>query len=280
MTELRREFERYLILRRYSPKTHTAYISAVRSLAKYYRLPPDQLSNRQIQDYLHHLLKHRGLAWSTCNVHFSAMKCFYDDFLKTPTTVTIPPRPRRKQIYMALSEDEVRKIIFSCTNLKHRTLLSTVYSAGLRVSEAVKLEPVHIERSRKLIRVEQGKGRKDRYTILSDQLLKDLEVYWRMYRPGKWFFFGRTKSKPMPIETAQQIYYSAKKRAGITRGHGIHTLRHCFATHLLEHGTESHVIKRLLGHTSIRTTARYLHISNKIISRVVSPFGALDKVNP
>ena len=271
MTELRRRFERYLILRRYSPKTSYAYINAVRSIAGHFHHPPDQLTNDQLQDYLYYLLKERKLAWSTCNVHFSAIKCFYDDFLKRQTDVSIPPRPRQKQISLALSKDEVKKLIYSCTNLKHRTLLLTVYSAGLRVSEAVKLEPVHIERSRKMIRMEQGKGRKDRYTLLSDQLLETLEEYWRTYRPGKWIFFGKTRSKPMPVETAQQIYYKTKKRAGIIRGRGIHTLRHCFATHLLEHGTNTHVVKRLLGHRSIRTTAKYLHISNKTISKVISP---------
>lgn len=277
MTELRHAFERHLILKRYSPKTNAAYMNAVEALAKHYWLPPDRLTNSQIQDYLYYLLKERGVAWSTCNVHFSAIKCFYDDFLRKPTTVSIPPRPRQKQISIALSEEEVKKIIFSCTNLKHRTLLLAVYSAGLRVSEVVKLEPVHIERARKMIRIEQGKGRKDRYTTLSDQLLGALEEYWRTYQPNKWIFFGRTKSKPMPIETAQQIYYNAKKKAGVTRGRGIHTLRHCFATHLLEHGTSCHIIRRLMGHQSIRTTAKYLHISNETISRVVSPLDMLSQ---
>lgn len=271
MTELRRKFEQYLIFRRYSPKTNAAYINAIKSLAKYHRMSPDRLTNRQIQDYLYHMLKERGLSWSTCNVHFSAIKCFYGDFLKRRTKLSIPPRPRQKQISLALSRDEVRKIIFSCTNLKHRTLLLTVYSAGLRVSEVVRLQPVHIERSRKMIRVEQGKGRKDRYTILSERLLKALEEYWRLYRPGEWIFFGKNKSRPMPVETAQRIFYKAKNEAGVKRGRGIHTLRHCFATHLLEHGECTHVIKRMLGHRSIRTTAKYLHISNKTISKVISP---------
>lgn len=271
MTELRRKFERYLILRRYSPKTNTAYINAIKQLAVHYRRSPDRLTNKQIQDYLYYLLKERRLAWNTCNVHFSAFKCFYGDFLKRKADLSIPPRPRQKQISLALSKDEVRKIILSCSNLKHRTLLLTVYSAGLRVSEVVKLQPVHIERSRKMIRVEQGKGRKDRYTILSDQLLNALEEYWRTYRPGEWIFFGKDKSKPMPVETAQRIFYKAKRESGVKRAKGIHTLRHCFATHLLEHGESTHVIKRLMGHRSIRTTAKYIHISNKTISKVISP---------
>ena len=271
MTKLRKKFENHLILRRYSPKTNKAYINAVKSLAQYYHRSPDRLTNKQVQGYLLYLLKEKRLAWNTCNVYFSGIKFFYTNVLHRQINLSIPPRPRQKQISLALSKDEVKKLIFSCTNLKHRTLLLTVYSAGLRVSEVVKLEPVHIERSRGMLRIEQGKGRKDRYTLLSAQLLKALEEYWKVYRPDKWLFFGKTKSKPMPIETAQQIYYKAKKNADIKRGRGIHTLRHCFATHLLEHGTSSHVIKRLLGHRSIRTTAKYLHVSNKTISKVISP---------
>jgi len=271
MTELRRKFENHLILRRYSPKTSTAYINAVKLLAQYYRRSPDLLTDDQVQDYLLYMLKEKGLAWNTCNVHFSGIRHFYTSILQRDINLSLPPRPRIKKICLALSKDEVKRLIFSCTNLKHRTLLLTVYSAGLRVSEVVKLEPSHIERSRQMLRIEQGKGKKDRYTLLSEQLLKALEEYWREYRPEKYLFFGKTKTKPMPIETAQQIYYKAKKKAGITRGKGIHTLRHCFATHLLEHGTSTHVIKRLMGHSSIRTTAKYLHISNETISKVVSP---------
>ncbi|MCP3942766.1 MAG: tyrosine-type recombinase/integrase [Desulfobacteraceae bacterium] len=271
MTELRRKFENHLILRRYSPKTSTAYVNAVKSLAKYYRLSPDRLTDNQVQDYLLYLLKEKRLAWNTCNVHFSGIKHFYTSILKRDITLFLPPRPRIKKICLALSKDEVRKLIFSCTNLKHRTLLLTVYSAGLRVSEVVKLEPSHIERSRKMLRVEQGKGRKDRYTLLSDQLLEALGEYWREYRPGKYLFFGKTKSKPMPVETAQKIYYKAKKDAGIKRGKGIHTLRHCFATHLMEHGTSTIEIKHLMGHSSIRTTAKYLHVTNGSLSKIISP---------
>ncbi len=271
MTELRRKFENHLILRRYSPKTSTAYINAVKSLAEYYRRSPDRLSDDQVQDYLLYLLKEKRLSWNTCNVHFSGIKYFYTSILQRDINLSLPPRPRIKKICLALSKEEVRKLIFSCTNLKHRALLLTVYSAGLRVSEVVKLEPSHIERSRKMLRAEQGKGKKDRYTLLSNQLLNTLEEYWREYRPDKYLFFGKTKSRPMPIETAQQIYYNAKKKAGIKRGKGIHTLRHCFATHLLEHGTSTIEIKRLMGHSSIRTTAKYLHVTNETISKIISP---------
>ena len=233
MTELRQRFERHLTLHRLSPKTNAAYMNAVKSLSAYHRQSPDKLTNEQIQDYLHYIIADRKLAWSSCNVQFSGIKRFYKNVLNRNTKLSIPPRPREKKIFMALSREEVDRILNACQNLKHYTLLLAVYSAGLRVSEVVKLQPLHIERSRKMIRIEQGKARKDRYTVLSDKLLKVLEEYWRAYRPGDWIFFGKTKTKPIPIETAQKIYYNAKAEAGVKRGKGIHTLRHYVESNIM-----------------------------------------------
>ena len=275
MTELRQKLERHLTLHRLSPKTNAAYMNAVKSLAAYHRQSPDKLTNEQIQDYLHYIIADRKLAWSTCNVQFSGIKRFYKHVLNRDPKLSIPSRPREKKIFMALSREEVDQILSACSNLKHYTLLLAVYSAGLRVSEVVNLQPIHIERSRRMIRIEQGKGRKDRYTVLSDTLLKTLEEYWRAYWPDKWIFFGQTKAKPLSIDAAQQVFYKAKMKAGVKRGRGIHTLRHCFATHLLEQGTRTYVLQQMLGHKSIRTTARYLHISNDAISKVVSPADAM-----
>lgn len=250
-------------------------MNAVKSLTAYHRQSPDKLTNEQIQDYLHYIIADRKLAWSSCNVQFSGIKRFYKNILNRKAELSIPPRPREKKIFMALSREEVNQILNACQNLKHYTLLLTVYSAGLRVSEVVKLQPIHIERSRKMIRIEQGKGRKDRYTVLSVTLLKALEEYWRAYRPDKWIFFGQTKAKPLSIDSAQQVFYNAKLKSGVKRGRGIHTLRHCFATHLLEQGTRTSVLQQMLGHKSIQTTARYLHISNDAISKVISPADAV-----
>jgi integrase len=197
MTELRQKFERHLTLHRFSPKTNAAYMNAVKSLTAYYRQPPDRLTDSQIQDYLDYIIIDRKLAWSSCNVQFSGIKRFYQNVLNRKAALSIPPRPREKKIFRALSREEVVRILNACQNLKHYALLLTVYSAGLRVSEVVKLQPLHIERSRKMMRIEQGKGRKDRNTVLSDKLLKVLEEYWRAYRPGNWIFFGKTKTKPM-----------------------------------------------------------------------------------
>ncbi len=277
MTKLRKAFENHLILKRYSSKTNEAYTLAVKGLANYYQQSPDKLSDEQIQDYFRYLIKDRKYAWSSCNVTFCAIKCFYDNVLHRDTKIMIPPRPRQKTLATILSPKDVKTLLDSCTNLKHRTLLYAVYSAGLRVSEVVALKPVHIERSRKMIRVDQGKGRKDRYTVLSDTLLIALETYWRQYKPEKYLFFGKDKSKPMPVGTAQQIYYNVKKRAGITKGRGIHTLRHCFATHLMEKGVQTHTIKRMLGHVSISTTVKYIHISNEFLSTIKSPLDMLEE---
>jgi site-specific recombinase XerD len=273
-SELRTKFNNYMTLRGFSPKTKTAYINAVEGLAKFYMISPDQLTNDQIQTYLLYLIEDRKLAWSTCNVAFSAYRCFYSHLLKrNETEFHIPPRTRQRQLPVILSVKEVKQIIDSAGSLRNRTLLKTVYSAGLRVSEVVALKAEHIESKRKLIRVEQGKGKKDRYTILSDRLLTELRKYWKIYHPESWIFFGRDRSEPMTIWTAQKIFYKAKKKAGIKKGNGIHTLRHCFATHTLEQGQgqDIYVLKRMLGHTSLETTMTYLHITNERISTIKSP---------
>ena len=275
MTPLRKRFQNHLTFKRFSPKTHEAYIGAVKGLAEHYHKSPYKLSDEQIQGYFVYLLEERKYAWSSCNVIFCGVKLFYEEILHRDTTAVIPPRPRQKQLPTILSQEEVSKLINACENLKHRTLLLGVYSGGLRVSEAVALQPVHIERSRMMIRVEQGKGRKDRYTILSSHFLSELDKYWWEYRPEKYLFFGSDKAKPMAIGTAQKIYYQAKERAGITRGRGIHTLRHCFATHLMEQGVQIYAIKRMMGHVALSTTARYMHVSNELISTIKSPLDFL-----
>ena len=191
------------------------------------------------------------------------------------TEFSIPPRTRSKKIPMLLSREEVSRILRALDNLKHRALLATVYSSGLRVSELVRLRPEHIESGRMMLRVEEGKGRQGRYTVLSQTCLELLRDYWRAYQPGEWLFFGRDKKRPMSIGTAQHVYYQAKEKAGITKGRGIHTLRHCFASHLLEDGVEIYVIKRWMGHSSLKTTYKYIHLSPDYLSKVRSPLDML-----
>ncbi|MBC2709490.1 MAG: site-specific integrase [Desulfosarcina sp.] len=271
-TLLRNRFEDYMTLRGFSPKTKQAYVGAVAGLAGYYRKTPDNLDNKQIQAYLLHLIKERGLAWSSCNVVFSGLRCFYGHVLNWENTrFSIPSRPRQKKLPLVMSVEDVMRLIDATKSPKNRVLLMTVYGGGLRVGEVVRLKAGHIESERMLIRVEQGKGRKDRYTLLPRRLLTELRAYYAAYRPGEWLFFSKIKSKPMPIGTAQKVYYWAKKRAGITRGKGIHTLRHCFATHLMDQGVDLYVIKQMMGHSAIKTTSRYLHASNQKLAKLISP---------
>lgn len=214
-TELRKRFTDYLITQRYAEKTLTAYLGAVYGLAAYSLQPPDKLTNEEIQKYLHHLISERKLAWSSCNVVFSALQCFYGKFLKwDDTSFNIPPRKRSKRLPFIMGQKEVLVFLDSIRNLKHRALLQIVYSAGLRVSEVVSLKPHHIESapSRMKIRIEQGKGRKDRYTILSKKLLDLLHEYYRIYQPKEWLFYGRDPGQPLAVTTAQKIFYHAKKK--------------------------------------------------------------------
>lgn len=225
----RLSFADFLTLQRLSPKTEESYFRAVKEVGAYHNQSPATLSNEQIQDYLIYNIQEKKLAWSSCNVLFCGLKKFYQEYLgRSNSEFSIPPRTRSKKIPMLLSRQEVWQLLEAPTSLKHRALLAMVYSSGLRVSEVVRIRPEHIESAQMMVRVEQGKGRKDRYTVLSKKCLEILREYWRAYQPGGWLFFGRDKNMPMPINTAQRIFYNAKKKTGITRGRGIHTLRHCF----------------------------------------------------
>lgn len=269
-------FENYLIVQRVAETTKKTYLQTVLSLEVFFKQPADNLIDEQIQDYLLHCIQEKELAWSSCNVLFCALKKYYSGYLgRDESQFSIPPRPRSRQLPMLLSPSEVRSILLATGNLKHKSLLAIIYGSGLRVSEAVNLKPHHIESKRMMVRVEQGKGRKDRYTVLSKNSLELLRKYWRSYRPGKWLFFGRDKNLPMPIGTAQKVFYNAKEKAGVTRGRGIHTLRHCFASHALEQGVEMYIIKRWLGHTSITTTCGYLHLSPSHLAKIKSPLDDL-----
>lgn len=275
-------FENYLIVQRVAKTTRNAYLQAVLGLEVFHQQPADELKNEQVQHYLHYCIQEKELAWSSCNVLFCALKKYYSGYLgRDDSQFSIPPRPRSRQLPMLLSPLEVRSILLATGNLKHKALLAIVYGSGLRVSEAVNLEPHHIESNRMMVRVEQGKGCKDRYTVLSKTSLELLREYWRSYRPGKWIFFGRDKNLPMPIGTAQKVFYKAKEKSGVTRGRGIHTLRHCFASHALEQGVEMYIIKRWLGHTSITTTCGYLHLSPSHLAKIKSPLDDLyEEVTP
>ncbi len=265
MGTLRNQMTEAMKLRRFSPRTQQSYLAAVTALAKYYRTPPDQLDFEKIKSYLLYLTVERALSWSTCNVAVSAFRFFYSEVLGWEKGgLPLPPRQKPKKLPVLLSRPELERLFACAGSPKNRVLLLTTYAAGLRVSEVVNLKPADIDSHRLMIRVEQAKGAKDRYTILSPRLLAELRLYWKLYRPLVWLFpSSRDPQRKMHIGRAQKIYYEAKRRAGITRGQGIHTLRHCFATHLLEAGLDVRTIQSLMGHTSITTTMRYLQIRSQ-----------------
>jgi len=214
-SKLRTQFVDYMTLHRFSEHTKHSYLSSVKALAKYHKQSPDTLTNDQIQAYLLYLIKDRKISWGSCNNYFSGILCFYKNVCKwDETRFYIPPRPRIKKLPVVFSIEEVKRLLDSVSYFKHQILLKTIYSAGLRVSEAVRLQPHHIESdpSRMMIRVEQGKGRKDRYTVLSKKLLPDLRIYWSKYGSQKWLFPAPNKKKHIGEAAAQHAYYRAKKK--------------------------------------------------------------------
>jgi site-specific recombinase XerD len=269
---------RDMTVRGFARRTHTAYIAAVVRLAKHYHRSPDQLTNDDVQTYLAHLIQERKLSWSTCSQAAHAFRFLYHITLGHPRTDFHVPAPKQPQkLPEILSREEVWRLLAAPPHPRHRLLLTTVYAAGLRVSEAIALKVSDIDADRMTIRIEQGKGAKDRYVSLAARLLQELRTYWKSAPPGVWLFANRQGTRPIDITVAQKIYTMAKLRAGIHKQGGIHALRHAFATHLLEAGTDLHTVQRLLGHRQISTTMRYFHLSQ---GRLVGTRSPLDLPQP
>jgi site-specific recombinase XerD len=277
MSALRQQMDSDMIVRRMAARTRESYLKAVAGLAQHYRRSPDQISEAEVQTYLLFLLQERKLAWSSVNIVTQGLKFFFHYTLRRRELEFMVPAARKPQkLPEILGREEVAALIDKTRNLKHRVLLMTTYAAGLRVSEVCTLKLAHIDSARGMIRVEHGKGAKDRYTLLSMRLLKELRLYWQVQRPRIYLFpAARTPDDPMDTKSAQRIFYAAKDRAGIAKECGIHGLRHAFATHLLESGTDIHTIQRLMGHTHLSTTMRYFHLAQEHLSRTPSPLDLL-----
>ncbi|MFQ5684821.1 MAG: tyrosine-type recombinase/integrase [Candidatus Binatia bacterium] len=264
-------------LRNFAPTTQKSYLYAVARLAKHYKRAPDQLDKEQIRSYLLYLTAERKLSPNTMNGFIAGFRFFYNETLGwDETKLFIPPRKKSSPLPEVLSPSEVVRLIDATRGLKQRVLLMTTYSGGLRVSELVHLKIRDIDSERMMIRVAQGKGRKDRYTILSQNLLTELRRYWKRYRPSVWLFPNRAKNGPLSRGEAWHIFNQAKKRAGLKKGRGIHTLRSCFATHLLEAGVDLRTIQLLMGHSSILSTQRYLRLRQQTLGSTVSPLDLLN----
>lgn len=276
MTELRRRMDNDMVLRGMAPKTREAYLGAVTGLARYHRRPPDQISADEVQAYLLELLQVRKRAWSTVNIAVHGLRFLYHVTLKQDQVAfSIPAGHPPATLPHILSTEDVRRILAATTNVRHHAMLATTYAAGLRVSELVHLRVTDIDSARMTIRVEQGKGRKDRYTLLSVRLLDELRTYWRQDRPRTWLFAVPGEDHPPDVSGIQRAYRAAKRRAGVTKRGGIHGLRHAFATHLLEGGVDVPPIQRLLGHRALSTTSRYFHLTQPMVLAHRSPLDLL-----
>jgi site-specific recombinase XerD len=272
--EWRHKLETELRYRKYSPKTRNAYIYFIQALCRTLQKTPEELNSGDIKQFLA-VMEKNGYSASAMNLALSAVKFFFRNVLKNDS-IREQRRPRQDKILPSiLSKDEIKKIIDTEENPKHRLLLTMAYSSGLRVSELVALKKEHIDLSRKVVYIKAGKGRKDRCTVLSEKAALVIGEYFSSYGIQTWLFPGQPSSRHLSIRSAQHIFEKAVMRAGIAKKTSIHGLRHTFATHLLENGTDIRYIQDLLGHASIRTTERYTHVARRNVLSVQSPFDTI-----
>lgn len=275
MSKLREEMLTDLQLKGITERTQRTYLREVRNLAKYFGKSPEKLGESEIKAYLLHLLKERKVSVGTYRFYSYGLKFFYKHTLKRGYVMENILFPKRKkQLPVVLDLSEVEALFLVTTNIKHKAILMMTYSSGLRVSEAAHLKVVDIDSKRMMVRIKQGKGGKDRYSILSLAALECLRRYWKKYRPKEWLFEGMDKNEHISTSSIQQLFHKAKKLCGIKKPATVHTLRHSFATHLVEAGESLHHVQLLLGHRSPNTTTIYLHVSRLNLAQVVSP---LDK---
>ena len=256
------------------PRTQKTYLREAENLAKYFNRSPAELGEDNLKEYLLYLINEKHLSEGTFRFYVAGLKFLYRTTLKREWPVEKIKCPRReKKLPVVLDLSEVESILSAIKNLKHKAMLMLTYSSGLRVSETAKLKLTDIDSTRMTVRI-MGKGGKDRYSILSQTALEHLRLYWKKYRPAEWLFEGQKKDDHISTNSIQQLFYKAKKLARIKKPVSIHSLRHSFATHLIEAGTSLHHVQLLLGHRSPTTTTVYLHVSRLNLAQVTSP---LDK---
>ncbi|MBL0271438.1 MAG: tyrosine-type recombinase/integrase [Chitinophagaceae bacterium] len=273
--------EQELILRGYSPSTRKTYLNEMQVFLGAIRdHAANEFTVQRLRDYLQYCLEKLKLSENTLHSRINALKFYYEKVLKQERFFWEIPRPKKQLLLpKLLNEEELARLFNAMENRKHKAMLFTAYSAGLRVSEIVNLKIADIDGQRMQIMVSQAKGKKDRYVNLSPVLLDILREYMKQVKPKPlvYLFESEQTRQAYPVRTVQQIFSNAKNKAGIQKEVGIHSLRHSFATHLLDKGTDIRYIKELLGHFNIRTTERYLHVSKKQLVNIVSPFDDLWK---
>ena len=269
-----------MTVRGLAQRTRQSYTSFVADLARFYHRSPDQISYDEVVDWVHHLIRDRHLAPSTVNIAVNGVRFLYAITLRRRVDELMAAIPRikrnttRAHVY---AKSELEAILTAPDQPRDRAFLMVVYACGLRLSEAICLQTRDIDRARMQLRVRNGKGAKERVLPLSSRLLTELEAYWRAQRLGRpghdspWLFLGTKPDQPINKSTGQNIYYRAVKKSGVRRKGGIHILRHSFATHCIESGLELTLVQRLLGHSSLLTTARYLHVTAARLGEVRSP---------
>jgi integrase/recombinase XerD len=282
VTKLRQRMLEDLRIRNYAPSTVECYIRSVAEFAKHFNKPPDQLGPEEIRAWQLYLLNEKKVKLATYIQSVCGLRFFYRNTLNRKIDIDRIPLPRyEKKLPVILTKEEVKALLEAPKNLGHRAMLATLYGTGLRVSEATHLKVSDLDRDRKVIHVRAGKGRKDRQVMLSDQLREVLVAYYRWKRPAEWLFPGGKPGCPIKRETVFDTCQKAARRAGIAKSVHPHSLRHAFATHLLDDGVSLVVIQALLGHANLKTTARYLHVSDTAVRSTKSPLemlGSLDLI--
>lgn len=275
MSPLRRRMIDDMTIRNLSPATQRSYLHAVTKFSRHFGRSPERLDLEDVRAFQVHLVA-TGISWPSLNQTVCALRFFYGVTLghaELPERIPYAREPRKLPV--VLSADEVVRFLEAVPSLKTRAALTTAYAAGLRASEAVGIKLADIDSGRMVIRVEHGKGGSDRYVMLSAQLLGILRTYWRLARPTHWLFPGRDASKPIDVQVLHAACRSACAAAGLAKRVTVHTLRHSFATHLLESGTDIRIIQVLLGHSNLSSTARYTQVSGGLIRRTESPLDRL-----
>ena len=281
MTPLRQRMLEDMSIRNLAENTQSAYLQQIAAYSRYFNRSPDQLGPEEIRTYQLYLMEVRALTPSSICVATGALRFLYKVTLKRSWAVEEIPIPKRpRKLPEILSTGEVRHFLDAIINHKHRAILMTAYAAGLRVSEATHLKVTDIDSQRMMLRVEQGKGMKDRYVMLSPRLLDVLRTYWKSARPTRWMFPGEVPGQPITREAVGLACQKARRDAGITKPITPHSLRHAFASHLLESGADLRTIQLLLGHRSLATTARYLKVATSTVCATTSPFDLLPKLDP
>jgi site-specific recombinase XerD len=282
MTILRQRMTEDMQVRNLSPHTQASYLQQVSLFARYFRTSPDALTPEHIRTYQIYLTNEKRLAPNSIHTAVAALRFLYKVTLKKDWTfgedIPLPKKPQKLPV--VLSPEEVVHFLNCVDRGKHRVILTTCYAAGLRISEAVRLKAAAIDSARMVVRVEQGKGRKDRYVMLSPMLLEILRSYWRAVRPQEWLFPGSHDNQPITKDAVEAACQKAHRLAGLSKSVTPHSLRHAFAVHLLESGTDLRTIQLLLGHRSLATTAKYLRIATNKVCATSSPLDLLPHPPP